>query len=81
MTATVKRWGSSVGVVIPKALADELGLSPGTPLEITREADAVVLRRRGRRARRSIDEIVRQMTPRKPLPGWDDTPPVGREIW
>jgi antitoxin component of MazEF toxin-antitoxin module len=84
MTVVVKKVGGSVAVVIPRAVAREMGLTDGTPLDITTSADAIVMRRRGRRPRRSLDHIVRQIKPahysRQRREVGDDAP-VGKEIW
>jgi AbrB family looped-hinge helix DNA binding protein len=65
MTVTVKKLGGSVAVVIPKAVAREMELTEGTPLEISGDADAIVLRkpRRRRRPRRPLARIVAQIKP------------------
>jgi antitoxin component of MazEF toxin-antitoxin module len=85
MTVVVKKIGGSVAVVIPKAVASEMGLTDGTPLDITSSADSIIMRRRsGKRPRRSIRAIVAKMRPaayrrhRRELP---DTSLVGKEIW
>ena len=42
-TATLTKWGTSAGIVIPKALRRDLGLAVGDKLEIQREGDKIVL--------------------------------------
>ena len=84
MTVNVKRWGSSVGVVIPSRIARKLGLTPGTAVDLDeREDGAVVIRKAGRRPRRPIAQIVKEIKrgSYKPLPAWDEVPPAGREVW
>jgi len=84
MTVLVKKLGGSVAVVIPKALAREMNLVDGTALDITSSDDRIVMRRRGRRARRPLKDIVAQIKPvsyRRRRKELDDGGPVGREIW
>ena len=84
MTVTVKRLGGSMTVVIPVAIAREMDLSEGTALDVTTTADAIVMRRPGRRARRPIGAIVTAMNAahyrrrRRELSG---DRPVGKEAW
>ena len=84
MTVIVKRVGGSVAVLIPKAVAREMGLTNGTPLDITTSADAIVMRKRGHRPRRPLDRIVNQMKSanyRRRRRELGDDAPVGKELW
>ena len=84
MTVTVKKLGGSVAVVIPKGVAREMQLTDGVPLEITASDDAIVLRKRGRRPRRALAGIVRQIKPasyRRRGSLVRDDRPVGKELW
>jgi antitoxin component of MazEF toxin-antitoxin module len=63
MTVTVKKVGGSLAVIIPNALAREWKLSEGTALSITTTADLIVMRKQGRRPRRSVREIVAGINP------------------
>jgi antitoxin component of MazEF toxin-antitoxin module len=84
MTVTTKKLGGSVAVLIPKAIAREMGLTEGTALEISATADTIVMRRRGRRPRRKLEEVVRQIRPaayRQQTKELGDSGPVGKEIW
>jgi len=84
MTVVVKKIGGSLAVSIPKAVAREMGLVEGTSLHITSSADAVVMRKHGRRPRRSIRSIVDQMSPaayRRRRCEILEKGPVGKEVW
>ncbi|MDB5320198.1 MAG: hypothetical protein JWN40_1829 [Phycisphaerales bacterium] len=83
MTIVVKKIGGSVAVLIPNSVAREMGLADGTPMELTANAGAIVMRKRGRRPRRSLKSIVDQIRPasyrrRRELL---DEGAVGREHW
>jgi AbrB family looped-hinge helix DNA binding protein len=83
MVATVKKIGGSVAVIIPKSIAADAGLGPGTTVEVSQEDDAIVLRRSTKRMRKPITELVRQIDSdayarhRKA----SDDRPVGKEVW
>ena len=84
MTITIKRIGGSMAVVIPKALAREMELTDGESLDITTSAGVLVMKKRGRRPRRSLAQIVAQI--RSGSYGrrgreLSDAGPVGKEIW
>ena len=84
MTVTVKRVGGSMAVVIPRAIAREMELSEGTALDVETSANAIVMRRSDRRARRSISRIVAAINPtsyRRRRRELGDDPPVGKEVW
>ena len=84
MTVTVKKIGGSVGVLIPQAMARELNLTEGTALQISSSADGIVMRREGRRPRRSLQSIVAKIKPasyRRRNREVKEHGPVGKEIW
>jgi AbrB family looped-hinge helix DNA binding protein len=84
MTITVKKVGGSMSVVIPAAVARELELSEGTALELTTTADSIVMRRRGRRARRPLGAIVARIKPAsyaRRRKEFGNDAPVGKELW
>ena len=83
MTVIVKKIGGSVGILIPKQLATEMNLKDGTPLSVSATSDQIVIRKQGKRARRSMRQIVSKLKlssyRRRAEPG--DDKPVGKEIW
>jgi antitoxin component of MazEF toxin-antitoxin module len=84
MTVTVKKVGGSMAVVIPVGIAREMELAEGTTLEVSTTADAIVMRRRGRRPRRPLRRLVAQIKPenyRRRRRELGQDPPVGREAW
>ena len=83
MTVMVKKIGGSVAVLIPKAVAREMQLTEGTTLEISSSPDVIVMRRQGRRPRRSLHKIVAQIKPatyRRRTRELADRP-TGKEAW
>ena len=84
MTITIKRIGGSMAVVIPKALAREMELTDGESLDITTSGGVLVMKKRGRRPRRSVAQIVAQIKSGsygRRGRELSDTGPVGKEIW
>jgi len=84
MTVLVKKIGGSVAVVIPKAMAREMGLRDGTPLELAQNAGAITLRPGVPRPRRSLRSIVKQIDPasyQRHHRELGNISPVGKEIW
>jgi antitoxin component of MazEF toxin-antitoxin module len=84
MTVTAKKLGGSVAVLIPKAIAQEMGLSDGTALDITTASGAIIMRRQGRRPRRKLESITNNISRaayRRRAKELSDARPVGKEIW
>jgi antitoxin MazE len=80
MRAQVSKWGNSLAIRLPKAVAASLNVRAGQAVDLTIEADAVVIR--SNRPRYSIEELVAQMIPGNE-PEWiddPDAPPVGQEL-
>ena len=80
MRAQVSKWGNSLAIRLPKAVAASLDVKAGEAVELTIEGSAVVIR--SRRPKYSIEELVAAMRPEAEPESFDDvnTPPVGQEI-
>jgi antitoxin MazE len=77
MQAQISRWGNSLGVRIPKQIAERAGLREGARVEIEAEDDRVVIKR----ARRyQLAELLQGMTPQAMREAFDWGPDRGREI-
>ena len=57
MMTKVQKWGNSLAVRIPKALAEEAGREQGKPVDLRYEDGEVRIRTRGRR-RYVLDELL-----------------------
>jgi antitoxin component of MazEF toxin-antitoxin module len=86
MTVMIKKIGGSMAVVIPNAVAREMELTEGMPMEISSNGEDIVMRkqRSTRRQRRPLAKIVAQIKPasyrrRNRELGGDR--PVGKELW
>ncbi len=73
----VSKWGSSLAVRIPKAIAEEWGVEEGTQIELTRDSNGVNLRK----PKYDLDEMIASIDPDNLPPYlWDDEP-RGKEAW
>ncbi len=82
MKATAQKWGNSLGLRIPKGLADELGITFGSTLEIVKRGDALVVRagkKTGRKYR--LDDLVDGMTTKNRHAETPTGSTRGREAW
>ena len=79
MQARIAKWGNSLGVRIPKALAEEIGLDEGTNVEVTVSGRNLVLA--PARSQYSLNELVARITPKNRHGETDWGPSVGNESW
>jgi antitoxin MazE len=78
MLVQVARWGNSLGVRIPKHIAERAGLREGARVDIDAEADRIVITRA--RPRYRLAELLQGMTPEAMREAFDWGPDRGREI-
>jgi antitoxin MazE len=78
MQVQVARWGNSLGVRIPKQIAERAGLREGARVEIEADADRIVITRARRRYQ--LAELLQGMTPGAMREAFDWGPDRGREI-
>ena len=77
VTICVGKWGNSLGLRIPKALAEQVGLQDGTAVEITVESGRLVIVP----AQKSLDVLLARITPENLHGETDDGLAVGQEVW
>jgi antitoxin MazE len=58
METTIQKWGNSLGVRLPKDVADKLALRAGSRVELKEGKEGLVIRRTPR-ARPSLRDLVR----------------------
>jgi antitoxin MazE len=75
----IAKWGNSLAVRIPQKLADQAGLSDGTPVEVQLSHGKLVIV--PKIPEYDIRQLVRKITKenRHELIDWG--PPVGKEFW
>ena len=78
MQAQVVRWGNSLAVRIPKAVAEDARLHQGDPVEIAVAADGVVQMHRVGKVP-TLAQLVAQITPENRYAEVSVGPEIGRE--
>ncbi len=75
----IRKWGNSLAVRIPQALAEEAGLAEGEPVSVRVDDGKLVISRRVRKYR--LDDLLDRITPENQPELIDWGPPVGKEVW
>ena len=78
MQVRVARWGNSIGLRIPKDIAQRAGLREGARVDVEVEGDRVVVS--PARPRYVLAELLKGMTPQAMREAFDWGPDKGREI-
>lgn len=79
MHARIAKWGNSLGVRIPRAVAKEVGLDEGASVEVKVSGRNLVLA--PTRREYSLNELVALITPKNRHGETDWGSPVGKESW
>jgi antitoxin MazE len=79
-TTQVKMWGNSLAIRIPSRVARDLGLSNDSQVEITSNGKMATLKRE-EKARVSLDDLVKDITPENIHGAVDWGEPAGKEVW
>ena len=79
MATTVQKWGNSLGLRIPKAIAEQVNLSNGTEVDLETEGGVLTVRPR-RRKRERLSQLLAKAKGPSPHRDLDRDPPVGREL-
>jgi antitoxin MazE len=77
MQSHVTKWGNSLGIRIPKSLAEKLNLKEGTPIEMDFKDNEIVIRRK----RYDLEMLLSQITPDNMHDEVSTGEPAGKEIW
>jgi antitoxin MazE len=80
MKTQIAKWGNSLAVRIPKAVADAAELRPGDKLDVDAEGSGAVVIRKETRGP-SLKELVRGITDENRHSEIDTGSPVGNEQW
>ena len=79
MTTQVAKWGNSLGLRLPRSVAQEAQIGDGDTVDVVVEGGAIVIR--PARARYSLDELVAGITKANRHDETDWGTPAGRETW
>jgi antitoxin MazE len=85
-TATIRKWGNGLGVLIPKKIFEDAGLAFGDQLDITADPDGAITLRPGalkhkRHRKVTIEELFSGYKGDYIPTECDWGSPVGKEIW
>jgi antitoxin MazE len=80
MKTQVARWGNSMAVRIPKAVAEAAKLRPGDHLELAVEGSGVVSIRK-KKGTPKLRDLIREITPENLHAEIDWGGPEGEELW
>ena len=80
MTTTVKKWGNSLALRIPKSVARDSSLECGSVVNLAvREGNVIV--EPVRKPKYTLDELLKGLTKKNIHASVDTGPAVGREEW
>jgi antitoxin MazE len=79
MTATIQKWGNSLAVRLPKAIATEARITEGVQIELVKTKEGILLKPARRRAYR-VSQLVAAITPQNLHAETCWGPSVGAEI-
>jgi antitoxin MazE len=75
----ISKWGNSLGLRVPKDVAERAGLRDGTRVDVeAREDGSIVIRKAVKRY--TLEELIAGMTPDKAHPALIDDDSRGREF-
>ena len=75
--STVAKWGASLAIRIPKAIAEQWGVREGSAVELESRGEQVVIRKK----RYDLAEMLAKVSAENLHSEVDFGPPVGREEW
>lgn len=80
MRTKILRWGNSLGLRIPKLLAEQVGVEAGSTMDVSVEDGTLVARPVGPPAYQ-LQELLDAITPENVHEPVEWGAPVGREVW
>ena len=78
MQIQISRWGNSLGLRLPRALAQQMGVSEGQKVNVTAEGGRLVVEPVSPRYR--LEDLIANMTPEAMRDAFDWGDDVGGEI-
>ncbi len=82
MSTTIQKWGNSLGIRVPKAVAAQVNLKKGAEVEFDTSNGVLTIRptRRRRRGSQSLAQMLATYKGKYPHRGVFNDPPVGGEL-
>lgn len=76
----VTKWGNSLAIRIPRALAEQVQVQEGTAVTFSISGESIVITPK-KRKKYTLDQLLEGMTPDKFHSEFDTGIAVGNEIW
>ena len=76
---SLARWGTSLAVRIPKAIAEAAELKAGDALEIDLQDGVLIIQPMG--SKPTLEQLLERITPENCHPATTWGPAVGNEVW
>ncbi len=80
MVTTVKKWGNSMGIRLPKSVVQEVQLAEGATVTVEARQGQIVITPH-RKPRYQLKALVGRITARNRHAAVETGKPVGKEIW
>lgn len=77
MQTKIAKWGNSLGIRIPKWMAEKAGLAEGIPVVLEVEQDAIIIRKKVY----SLETLLSHVTSLNLHTETETGRPVGKEMW
>lgn len=82
---SLRRFGSSLGLTIPRALRDDLGFFEGQVVTLQSKANRLIVTAQlPAKKKYTLAELVAQCDPKAPMPkdlmAWQNMKPIGQEL-
>lgn len=76
MLSTVSKWGNSLGIRIPRIMAEQIDIAEGEPVELIIEDNHLLIQKVY-----TLENLLKQVTPDNIHSEIDTGTAVGKEIW
>lgn len=80
MTTTIQKWGNSLGVRIPRNIAEDVGFVEGKDVTVEKSGDTLVVRSL-KIPRYNLKKLLKGVTAKNKHKEVDWGRPMGKEIW
>lgn len=80
MIARIRKWGNSLGVRIPKHVAQDARIQEGSSVELSVEEGRLIIAPRNKR-KYTLKELVDEITPENMHGETEWGSPAGKEVW
>ena len=78
MKATIQKWGNSLGVRIPKVIADDLELVNGSEVELLEDSDKIIIQPH---RKLNLNDLLSAIDDDNLHGEVNSGEPVGKELW